>query len=1314
MLHESVRDFSWRVSKMRCGNRFAWLILVEDEDVQPMAENTAQRNTLLRSLRTYAITPPPERLWPEMERLVRLFVASGSEEGVDFSDCSRAFNELALILHSLAERADPENDRELILICLRGLVNLGPLGRTLFIDYLEQGRIPFDEPATLIASLEDRDKLHLLNSYLMSHSRTNSEFRQFALDVLTMIKDTTPLEMRRFLEDTKTLVPGYAFPVAEAIREGAYGVHVAQVLDLGEFTGELLKVLEFPKTLDRRPFSDMLADLLVLEEENTAHLLPVFKALKQAKPRPDRRIVGLLSRFLNHPDRNVATLAFEVLSVMGVPVLGRLAAALYTKRPAMKKGVLVRLAMLGLSHYQAFLSAIPRNQAPAAAFVLFLALCRADPETMAGLVGQMPGADSLVRFITAPARSGMVEPAVKCTTPAPAALKKEKKGLFGFGGQEPACQADMSSLHFSLDKEKSYRLNANGRNVVEAKARECDFNGADFAGAHLAGCVFENCTFGNCTFSVAVFADCRFVGCRFDNCAMNGSKWFRCVLDDCVARHTLFSGAAFSSLGMTSSTFVQCCLFGVQVQDSRFTACAVRQSDISFSEFDNVSFSGMCFADCSFRQARLSRLAQDNIRFEACVFLECSAAGLEGDDPVSGELANDTMWQRLAVVAEHMEKESLPRGLTKQQLAASARIVSTWFRRRAAVSLTRPFLVNNFRRLAWAEEKMERRQVELLRIVPFLLHTDHFDRAFGLYPQAPPCRVSCFMPDFTILELARKYFPGAVLPEENKDAVRIEGLYTIGSLGTVAQSASSDVDYWVCCDLDEIAEVDVQGLNTKLEAISQWADSEFGLEVYFFLMDVRSVRENNFGSSGGESSGTAQALMLKEEFYRTAVHVAGKWPVWWLVPPGVGQAEYDAAVRRLDAELSKRYVDLGHVAAIPVGEFFGASLWQIVKAMKSPFKSIMKFGLLERYISQGESAGSLLCDRIKINLMAGHEDIWHIDPYVLLFSEVAEFYAGKGERDTLDLVKMAFFLKSEIKREAARIVLPSRLEEKNVRQLFTAQSGAAPLDFQEVLTADEWNLGRLIEIGARINQFVINTYLKVREQQKTHGAIAINPLDLTKLGRKIFSTFAHRKHKIDRLSFTNMKKSFIDQLAFTAVQRPNKGQIYVVQGGQMEQATRRMETVELKRSTDLSWLFTWLTGNGLYHEGVQVKVDFTLSPVISKDCEELLASLAGYFPAKSTFDTDICENLNPERVVRAYFILNLMQPREADSIREASIVYSTNWGEMFCKTVPVDDDSLKVDPLDFLRTHVEQECSTDPDMDFFVPHRSNCPGILLL
>ena len=80
-------------------------------------------------------------------------------------------------------------------------------------------------------------------------------------------------------------------------------------------------------------------------------------------------------------------------------------------------------------------------------------------------------------------------------------------------------------------------------------------------------------------------------------------------------------------------------------------------------------------------------------------------------------------------------------------------------------------------------------------------------------------------------------------------------------------------------------------------------------------------------------------------------------------------------------------------------------------------------------------------------------------------------------------------------------------------------------------------------------------------------------------------------------------------------------------------------------------------------------------------------------------------------MLRAFFVLNLGVSRDTPRIKQASLIYSTNWGEMFCQTVAVDDDTIIMDPHGFLARHVEQDCNDMPLMGSFVPDRAACPGI---
>ena len=104
--------------------------------------------------------------------------------------------------------------------------------------------------------------------------------------------------------------------------------------------------------------------------------------------------------------------------------------------------------------------------------------------------------------------------------------------------------------------------------------------------------------------------------------------------------------------------------------------------------------------------------------------------------------------------------------------------------------------------------------------------------------------------------------------------------------------------------------------------------------------------------------------VLLDEFYRTGIVLAGRLPAWWLVPPAA-EAHYAQFCRQLT---KKRYVksaelvDFGGISSIPQGEFVGAGIWQLYKAIDSPFKSVLKLLLFEVYAAQFPRTESLSTD----------------------------------------------------------------------------------------------------------------------------------------------------------------------------------------------------------------------------------------------------------------------------------------------------------------------------------------------------------------
>ena len=175
----------------------------------------------------------------------------------------------------------------------------------------------------------------------------------------------------------------------------------------------------------------------------------------------------------------------------------------------------------------------------------------------------------------------------------------------------------------------------------------------------------------------------------------------------------------------------------------------------------------------------------------------------------------------------------------------------------------------------------------------------------------------------------------------------------MGSMGTIAQSEHSDFDIWVCYD-PELSGWQITELKAKCDGIEKWAEA-IGLEVHFFTMNADEFRRGGVQELSSESSGTTQHHLLLEEFYRTSILIAGRYPIWWLVPPEQ-EENYPDFVHQLTYKRfvkESEVIDFGGLDRIPADEFFGAALWQVYKGISSPYKSVPKILNTVRLVNDG-------------------------------------------------------------------------------------------------------------------------------------------------------------------------------------------------------------------------------------------------------------------------------------------------------------------------------------------------------------------------
>ena len=160
----------------------------------------------------------------------------------------------------------------------------------------------------------------------------------------------------------------------------------------------------------------------------------------------------------------------------------------------------------------------------------------------------------------------------------------------------------------------------------------------------------------------------------------------------------------------------------------------------------------------------------------------------------------------------------------------------------------------------------------------------------------------------------------------------------MGSTSSIGQSTSSDLDIWVCIS-PEMDNDQRELLTNKCLLITDWAQSQ-GVEANFFLMDEERFRSNRSEEMTGDNCGSSQHLLLLDEFYRSAVRLAGQRLLWQIVPPEMEEC-YDEYVAQLckDGYINcDEWINFGQLNRIPAEEYFGSNLWQLYKSIDSPYK----------------------------------------------------------------------------------------------------------------------------------------------------------------------------------------------------------------------------------------------------------------------------------------------------------------------------------------------------------------------------------------
>ncbi|MBI3014676.1 MAG: class I adenylate cyclase [Candidatus Tectomicrobia bacterium] len=593
----------------------------------------------------------------------------------------------------------------------------------------------------------------------------------------------------------------------------------------------------------------------------------------------------------------------------------------------------------------------------------------------------------------------------------------------------------------------------------------------------------------------------------------------------------------------------------------------------------------------------------------------------------------------------------------------------------------RAFSFYNRRRLDQLFSALQEQDACILGALPFLLQVNIKKLPGYIEAKEVPCGTYDFSWTKEAQTAVRKLFPD--FPLERLSSAHlfprrsaIVMLALIGSAGSIAQTEKSDLDFWVCIEERSLGAAALALLKERLKALEQWIWQTSQTEMHFFITDIEKVQKNDFGEAGLESSGTALGKLLKEEFYRTSIVLAGKTPLWWITPTRADDETYEEfkqAVRASNELDPQDYVDLGNLSEITWDEFFGASLWQMNKAMASPFKSVLKMALLDACMDPENESG-LLCDDLKQSVFSLSTSDRHLDPYILLFDHILEYNQKKQRPEVVDLLRTCFYIKVGVR--LSPLDFSKKLSSRK-REILAEYVKSWGWSLERVETLNDyanWPFEKTLALGKEVHQFLLSTYqtLSDRLKEKPDLTAKISATDLTLLGRKLASLYSKKPGKVEVIKQAVEEGLELEALTlYTSYESDSKRGEWRVYRGMVpreELLDERGKGKLLRRSRNLLEILIWLVHNRLYTPATTLHMIPNGSPITLNDLKEILREMSDFFPPIDLSQLAKKDLLSESRIDKVMVVANLLAQRWATHLSDLGILYRTSWGEQFCES----------------------------------------------
>ncbi len=602
-------------------------------------------------------------------------------------------------------------------------------------------------------------------------------------------------------------------------------------------------------------------------------------------------------------------------------------------------------------------------------------------------------------------------------------------------------------------------------------------------------------------------------------------------------------------------------------------------------------------------------------------------------------------------------------------------------------------------------------KLEIFIKIPFLIHINSPGYPGFVDSKTPAHGIWHFEESGFFKEAQKtKIFPKSIIETINVKQSFVNGFYHIGSLGTFTQSGGSDFDFWVIIDKKKFSKERYENLEKKLDGILKHCREEYSQEVSFFIMDQKEIRQNFYASYEGEEALSAPKIFLKEEFYRTFLMIAGKIPLWAVLPEKIIDAQLN--MEGITSQALAMYddlIDLGTIDRLPEEDVLKGLLWHICKSQEDPVKALIKSTMVFSYGFGKKISKQLLCEKIKQDYPNAGIDDYGTDPYKSLFDRILEFHELE-EPKTVNLIKNAIFFRlcgyPDIKMPENKTPKLSLLR-KYISNWKLNKNQVAKL-----LAYNTWSESEKLLLEQTIINRLAQMYNHALKSMADINAVFENPDEKTNwtiLRNKTKHRLKKSPDKIPECS-TFIRRQNISNLDI--IETPNlwKLNIQTHDGQNMKTAYKHIHFLGL-----LGWIFE----NGLYNRQtstITIHSDLWLYESLDKpvNIDSLYMSLA---PLKPLSDTSYARSALWLKMVVVLFYDTQVQK---DDLVKAEFMVLNTWGELYFEAVDFEPGKHKEACCrvlakkmskyrqDNLRVHIYQFSNAhDPDIVYLLKKAYN-------